>query len=255
MKYKLFLVSLINCIIFMLCRGSYFFMQAANNFINPLWWIFICLLMAVNVMVLCRIRNSDTKFHHVSVISGIAAGAALSFAISFLLNRFLTYGFLLTSNYLYGMYMYDGIDSDNVYYIAQTAAYIYLYNILSYIIVKYRKPKRNVYTIVIHNSRGRELSCVRVLIGAERYAFDTIDNIKPQENIKKDIVLDDIRFLSQLRYPYDIILQSESFTVKIGNLIDDKEKAVYADFNDGGITLNNKLRKKIKRNRNNRWFD
>lgn len=201
MNFKMFFVSMADRIVFMLLRGLHFIMCWTDSFFTQLWYIVMFLLLAANVWLLFGIRKNSIRFGHASIISGIAAGTAVCYAVSFLMNKLVPYGFIVMGAYVYGIYMYDGFDPDTVRYIAQTCGYIYSYNIISYIIVKYRKPERNVYTVIIHNPRQRAVCGIKLLIGAEKYLFDNIDRLEPGESIKKTIVIDDSIFLSKIKPP------------------------------------------------------
>lgn len=253
MNLKLFLISIVDCLIFMLLRGLYFFMQLVGSYLTVVWWIAMILLFAANVYIIYRIRKMyKRKFGHISIISGIAAGTAACYAVSFLMQKLLPFGYILISGYIYGMYMYDGISSDTAYYAAMTFAYIYLYNIISYAIISCRKHEINVYTLIIHNSRPSAVCSIKILLGAEKYLFDNIDMLEPGENIKKTIVIDDKFFLSKIKPPQDIFLEIDGRTAKIGSISDDKEKAVYVELGKDILTDHRKGRK-LSRAKQIRW--
>lgn len=260
MNWPVFTLCAMDCILFAFYRGSHFVMEFNDDYSNPVWWILMIFTAVINVIILNKITKKKKYF--ISVTSGIVAGTVICFIISMVYKT----AHIFINVYWQGLGMYDGLSMDTIAYIAQTALYIYIYNIIHLIIYHYRKDPIKKLDIVIHNSGHEDVKQLEICLGSNYYVFDVIDIICPDEYIKKSIVLDDHALFEKLVYPYDIYLKYNSTEFRAANIFNNNMKLLYLNIvkQDNRFTVtaepaNSKAYKKAARKVNKRnlhkWHD
>lgn len=261
MNWIVFTLCAMDCILFALYRGLHFVMEFNDDYSNPVWWILMIFTAVINVIILNKITKKKKYF--ISITSGIVAGTVICFIISMVYKKAAPF---FISIYWQGLGMYDGLSMDTIAYIAQTALYIYIYNIIHLIVYHYRKDPIKRLDIVIHNSGHEDVKQLEICLGSNYYVFDVIDIICPDEYIKKSIVLDDHALFEKLVYPYDIYLKYNSTEFRAANIFNNNMKLLYLNIvkQDNKFTVtaepaNSKAYKKAARKVNKRnlhkWHD